>query len=684
MKTILVLAPHPELVEAIRAGLPPEQYRVVSRVSIEEAEPLLAHGMADICVLDHDLNGVQGSWLIEKIRRKAPAMPLVVIAGVRQPEWEEDACLKGVKQVFGKPFRPRLFEAVLQQLDSTSAPAPQRSPAPATAFAPPEPQPSFSRAAAAGGPHQSLQSLQVLRDFSTILTHSLEAGALLRQFLLLMRELTGVNRASIFLRSSAASFLGADSRNDSQMLTAACGIGLSNSVMEVVKLSFNSGIGSHIHRLGRIVRRTSPEAADAETQREFELLGAQVAVPILDREQILGVALFDARVTGEPMANAELELVFHLLEQVGLAVKNIRLHDQVAANHEMLADVMRELSSACIVVNRDLAVLHANRMAKKYFGQTGARSGELEFTDLPAALGSKVFQVLKTGSALAPFRYTPEDEPGSVYQVTISPVHRAGSATPNSVLLMVEDRTQAEQLRKLEHEATVSKHEAELLQSMSRQLAAEIGNGITPVGVYAELMKEQFKDAGFRERMEGDLKKAVTRVNRFVEQMRYLGGKAGDGGQSFPLAPLIEEAWKEAQKYQPVKTAKLVNNFADRPVLITGDRQAIRHAISEVLLNALQSNPEAKQVEVRCQETDSASEPGTICIEVQDNGPGFTPEAQAKAGTPFYTTRIPAVGLGLLVTRRIVESNHGKVEIPRSGQHGIVQIVLPVQSAAGK
>lgn len=681
MKTILVLAPHPELVESIRAGLPPEQYRVVHRVSIEEAEPLLTHGMASICVLDHDLNGVQGSWLVEKIRRKAPSMPLVVIAGVRQPEWEEDACLKGVKQVFGKPFRPRLFEAVLQQLDTAASP--QRAPMSAPVSNPPE-APRLAFASTGNASAGQYQSLQVLRDFSTILTHSLEAGALLRQFLLLMRELTGVNRASIFLRPSAASFLGADAQGDSQTLTSACGIGLTNSVLEVVKLSFNSGIGSHIHRLGRIVRRSSPEAVDAETQREFELLGAQVAIPILDREQILGVALFDARVTGEPMANAELELVFHLLEQVGLAVKNIRLHDQVAANHEMLADVMRELSSACIVVSRDLAVLHANRMAKKYFGQTGARSGELEFSDLPAALGSKVFQVLKTGSALAPFRFTPEDEPGSVYQVTISPVHRAGSAVPTSVLLMVEDRTQAEQLRKLEHEASVNRREAELLQGMSRQLAAEIGNGITPVGVYAELMKEQWKDGGFRERMEGDLKKSVTRVNRFVEQMRYLGGKAGDPGQSFPLAPLIEEAWKDAQKYQPVKTAKLLNSFTDRPVFITGDRQALRHAISEVLLNALQANPEAKQVEIRCQPNADEPAPGTICIEVQDNGPGFTPEAQAKAGTPFYTTRIPAVGLGLLVTRRIVESNHGKLEIPNTGQPGVVQIVLPVQSAAGK
>jgi hypothetical protein len=48
------------------------------------------------------------------------------------------------------------------------------------------------------------------------------------------------------------------------------------------------------------------------------------------------VAAFDGRVTGERLANSELELIFHLLEEVGLAVKNIWLHDQLAANSELI------------------------------------------------------------------------------------------------------------------------------------------------------------------------------------------------------------------------------------------------------------------------------------------------------------------------------------------------------------
>lgn len=687
MKTLLVLAPHPEIAEALRAGLNPEQYRIVHRVSPEEAEPLLVHGLADACVLDLELSGVQGIWVIEKLRRKAPRCPILVYADARQADWEEEAYLQGVRQVLAKPVRPRLLNTVLEALFAAPAPGEVRSaavPPPARPFR--EPDTSFMTApsAVAGGAgafHGSgtFQSLEILRDFSAILTHSLKADALLKQFLLLIREITGVNRAAIFLRPAAASFMTGAASSDSRQLTSACAIGLPNELLGNVQLSLEAGIGSHVQRLGRILRRSSPEAADVETQREFDLLGAQVAVPILDRERLLGVAVFDARVTGEPLVNTELELIFHLLEQVGLAVKNIWLHDQVAANHEMLAEVMRELSSACIVVNRDLVVVHANKIARKYFGQTGSRSGELEFSDLPPVLGSKVFQVLKTGSALSPFRYTPEEKPETAYQVTIVPIHRADATVPTSVLLMVEDRTQSEQLQRLEVEA----RNLRLVRSMAERLAAEIGNAMVPIAVHQQLFTDQYKDPEFRAAMDKALAEGVKRVDRLVNQMRYLAGNVSSAGESFPLGSLIEEAYQEAKKFQPAKAAKLLNEFRDRPVVVNGDRPALKHAFCEIILNALQSNPASPHVAVRLLDEAQANGTHEVKVEVEDNGPGFTPEAQKEASTPFFTTRIPGVGLGLAVTRKILETHRGKLEIPmpQAGRPGVVRVSLPVDTA---
>ena len=674
MKTLLVLAPHPELADAMRAGLNPEQYRIVHRVSAEEAEPLLVHGLADACVLDLEMSGVQGVWLVEKLRRRAPRCPLIVYSGARQADWEEEAYLNGVKHVLNKPVRPRLLNSVLDGLFAMPAPLVPR-PVDTAFFAAPDAPRSASLENVA--PSGQFQNLKVLRDFSAILSNSLNADALLKQFLLLIREITGVNRAAIFLRPAAAPFMGSAPASDSHQLTAACALGLPADLLANVQLSFDSGIGGHVQRRGRILRRNSPEITDVETQREFELLGTQVAIPILDRESLLGVAVFDTRVTGEPLVNAELELIFHLLEQVGLAVKNIWLHDQVVGNHAMLAEVMRELSSACVVVNRDLVVIHANKTARKFFSPAGARAGELEFSDLPSALGSKVFQVLKTGSAVAPFRHTPGEIPGTVYQVTIVPIHRADASVPSSVLLMVEDRTQAEQLQKLEVEAK----NLRLVRGMAERLAAEIGNAMVPISVHQQLIVERFKDAEFRAALDKALAEGVKRVDRLVHQMRYLAGNVASSGDSVPLGTLIEDAYLEAKKYQVGKTAKLNNECRDKSVSVTGDRVALKHAFSEIILNALQSNPASPTVAVRCR--DEGGGQHEVKIEVEDNGPGFTAEAQKEATTPFFTTRIPGVGLGLAVTRKIIETHHGKLEIPptQPGQPGMVRVSLPASTS---
>ncbi|MEY4387300.1 MAG: hypothetical protein RLY20_2583 [Verrucomicrobiota bacterium] len=684
MKTILVLAPHPELADAMRAGLNPEQYRIVHRVSAEEAEPLLAHSLTDVCVMDLELSGVQGIWLIEKLRRRAPRCPMIVYSGPRQADWEEEAYLLGVRHVLSKPFRARLLSTVLESFFSSSTSHPITAtpsrPFETAHYTAPEAtrvnSPTLSNTAAATASH----SLGVLRDFSAILTHSLKADALLKQFLLLIREITGVNRSAIFLRPTIGPLMGESEATNQRELVCGCAIGLSSDLISNLKLSTESGIGSHASRLGRVLRRNNPEVADVESQREFEILGAQVAVPILDRERVIGVAVFDTRVTGEPLANAELEMIFHLLEQVGLAVKNIWLHDQVVANHSMLADVMRELSSACVVVNRDLAVVHANKAARKLFGQTGARAGELDFSDLPPALGSKVFQVLKTGSAVSPFRHMPEDVPGAVYQVTIVPITRGDATVPASALLMVEDRTQIEQLQRLEIETK----NLRLIRSMAERLAAEIGNAMVPISVHQQLISERFKDAEFRAALDKALAEGVKRVDRLVHQMRYLAGGVASAGESIPVGLLIEDAFQEAKKYQAGKAAKVNVECADKSLTVSGDRHALRHALSEVILNALQSNPANPQVSIRC-EAGVANSP-EIKIEVEDNGPGFTVESQKEATTPFFTTRIPGVGLGLAVTRKIIENHRGKLEIPAPvpGHTGAVHISLPISAGPGK
>jgi signal transduction histidine kinase/DNA-binding NarL/FixJ family response regulator len=678
MKTLLVLAPHPELAEALRAGVNPERYRVIHRVNVEEAEPLLAHGLASACIVDVETTGVQEVWILEKLRRRATKCPVIIYTGAKQWEWEEEAYLQGATYVLTKPLRMRMFTALLDRLWTSPGPA-EFSPAPVSIPTREAPAPA-AMSLSPSSLQANYQSLGALRGFSAILTYSLDANAMLKQFLLLLRELIGINRAAIFVRQPGHWLGERLSLEESRRLRAACAIGLSPTLLEHFELSFESGIGGQVTRLGRILRRSSEESRqDPETQREFELLGAQVAVPVLDRETVIGVAVFDGHITGEPLANPELELIFHLLEHLGLAVKNIWLHDQLAGNNDIMAEILRELSSACVVVSRDLAILHANKTARRFFPISNRNTGELEFSDLPQLLGTKVYQVLKTGTAFPTFRFEPETSPGTVYSVTIIPFRRGNSSEPASALLMVEDLTQSEQLRRLEIEAA----NLRLVRTMADRLAHEVGNAMVPLSTHQQLLADKYKDPEFRASLDAALADGVKRVTRLINQMRFLARDTLVSQEAFPLSPLIKEAYEEARKHQPAKAAQLKCE-EEQPITMTGDRAALKHALTEVILNALQANPGDPRIGVRLHADSKGNGAPGLQIEVQDNGSGFTPESAQKASSPFYTTRNVGLGLGLTVSRKIIETHHGKLEIlpPKSGQSGIVRISLPVDFSA--
>ncbi|MEY4918767.1 MAG: hypothetical protein RL616_2680 [Verrucomicrobiota bacterium] len=677
MKTLLVLSPHPAFAETIGDALAADQFRIIHRSSVDDCEPLLVHGLVSACILDVDLLGVENVWIIERLRRHDAKTPLIAYAENASADWEEEAFLRGVSHILPKPIRSRLLNSVLEKLLNQPSAAPRfvpNIPAGNTAI--------FNRAAAdpqaAGRFANTTQTLDVLRDFSSILTHSLNAEAMLKQFLRFLRETLSVNRAAIFLNRPCSPLTEVTSRDTSRRLHAASATGIAPGLLEHIELSLDSGIGAQVSRLGRILRRDSDEVrADSETQKEFELLGAQVAVPILDRDAVIGVAVFDGRITGEPLVNVELEMIFRLLEQVGLGLRNISLHDQLSGNHTLMSDVLKELSSACIVIGRDLKVLHANKAARRHFGRKNERTGGLDFSDLPQQLGAKIYQVLKTGSALEPFRYEPENSPGTIYKVSIVPFQRGNSALPASALLTADDLTQSEQLRNLEVETA----NLRLVRTMADRMAHEIGNAMVPLSTHQQLLAEKFDDTEFRESLGIAMGEGVKRVSRLVSQMRFLAREGHIAKDACPVEKLVQDAFQEAMRQQPAEGAQLKLENSGLPYVVTGDRAALKHAFSEILLNAIQANPKAAKIGVNFSPSGSTGE-RVVTIEVQDNGSGFTADAAKKIPAPFYTTRNVGLGLGLSVSQKIIQNHHGKLEIIPSPT-GLIRVSLPLETVAG-
>jgi len=664
MKTVCVIATQPELAETLRAVLPAEAFRVIPQVAWSDDLARVTGGMLDLIALDADLTSVEPIRLLERIRQRLPDCPVYVFAGRRQPEWEEEAYLHGARHVFTKPVRGKLIVELLMRGPGPGAAA-TCVPAPLTTL-------EVTRASELA----PMRALSVLRDYSAVLSHSLCAEALLKQFLLFIRGMLGVNRAAIFLRVPPTALSVAQSEAEGHRLRSACAIGLPPGLLEHFELTLDAGVGRHLLRHGRILQAQNDEVRrEVGLSKEFELLGAQVAIPILDRESLVGVAMFDHRLTGEPYTTEELTLLFHLLEQLGLAIRNIWLHDQLAANHDLMADTLGHLSNGCVVVSAAMEILHANHAARKIFKPLDTSPRRMEFNDLPQVIGSRVFEALRQGKQIPPFKYRPADDAGSLFQVSIAPFEKRHLASPHAALVLLEDFTQIERWQKLDMEAASLR----LIKLMAERLAHEIGNAVVPLSTHLQLFGQKYRDAEYRALFNDALSDGVRRVTRLVKQMYFL---ARDGAALLDRAPvkaLIDDAFRDAQAMHGGKTANLHYEEGAPLTIPACDKNSLRHALTELMLNALQSDPAAPQVWLRTAVRTEADGREWLIVDVLDNGPGFSSETASRGHEPFFTTRNVGVGLGLTVCRKVVEAHQGRLEaLPEpKDKKGHVRLAIP-------
>lgn len=671
MKTLLVIARQPGLAEAVRVVLDAGEFRVLHHVEVWAAEPLFSQGSVDAVIFDAELTDVRPIRAIEHLRRAMPGCPIILYANASQWEWEEEAYLLGVDYILTKPVRARLLTSLLERSwrkEKVPTPVPQL----------------VSAAEAAVPARKPDAALGALRDLSGILTHSLQTDALLREFLQLLREVLGVNRAAIFLRRAGGlqppSGAGdaVDGGCKPSALRAACALGLPAQLVDHFALSLRGGIGAHLQRHARILRRGTAEAAgDPDITREFELLGAQVAIPVFDRESLLGIAVFDGRLTGELFTSEELALVFHLLEELGLAIRNTWLHDALTGQHSMMADTLDQLGSAVVVVARDLSIVQANVTARGLFRRGNVRPGDaFTFNDLPQALGSKVFEALQTGSVPPPSRCRLPGAGEVVFRVVLKPFQRRAAAVPEAVLLLLDDVTHADRAQQMEVEAANFR----LVRKMAEQLAHEIGNSLVPISTSQQLLSEGKDDPAIRREVTGIMGDSVRRISRLARQMQYLSRDGLRRVESVPLAKLIEDAFKEAHAENPRASARLQYESGGQTLTLTAERAGLQHALAEVLLNALQATPDDQPVEVMSATEVQPDGSRWVRIDVRDAGKGFTAESAAHATEPFYSLRTVGLGLGLTVTRKIVELHRGRLEVLPSAP-GTVSITLPAGSA---
>ena len=114
------------------------------------------------------------------------------------------------------------------------------------------------------------------------------------------------------------------------------------------------------------------------------------------------------------------------------------------------------------------------------------------------------------------------------------------------------------------------------------------------------------------------------------------------------------------------------------PAFVAADSFQLKHAVLNLLLNALQATPPGGAITVA-----TAQEGARLAITVTDSGEGIPPDKLERVFDVFFTMREGGTGLGLPIARRIVEEHGGTLELAsRAGAGTTARILLPLRKRA--
>jgi signal transduction histidine kinase len=147
----------------------------------------------------------------------------------------------------------------------------------------------------------------------------------------------------------------------------------------------------------------------------------------------------------------------------------------------------------------------------------------------------------------------------------------------------------------------------------------------------------------------------VERLKRLTEDLMDLAQDRPLAMDEVNLAVVLEEAARAARTSSPQVKVKL--ELGPSLPRVRGDPARLRQVFANLLANAAQARPEG-EVEMR-----AFSEGPFVLAQVRDRGPGIAPEARAKLFDPFFTTKAQGSGLGLFISRRLVERHGGTLRL---------------------
>jgi len=224
----------------------------------------------------------------------------------------------------------------------------------------------------------------------------------------------------------------------------------------------------------------------------------------------------------------------------------------------------------------------------------------------------------------------------------------------------------------------IAKAEREMAwKEMAKQVAHEIRNPLTPMKLSIQHLRQAFRDKA------SNLDEIIQTVSQTVmDQIDSLTRIAGEFSQfarmpqrTYERVHLNQLLQETLDLFREVKEIEFDSKFADNDPELVADRDELRRVFVNIVRNAIQAMEGGGRISVSSDAGD-----GTCIIRISDSGPGIPDLLLARVFEPNFSTKSEGMGLGLAISKKVIEDLNGSIWInSKVGFGTTVEITLPVK-----
>lgn len=207
----------------------------------------------------------------------------------------------------------------------------------------------------------------------------------------------------------------------------------------------------------------------------------------------------------------------------------------------------------------------------------------------------------------------------------------------------------------------------EAWKTMARQVAHEIKNPLTPMKLSIQQLQRMQKihPDNFDEHFQKATQLLIEQIDNLTLIANEFSYFAKMPSTQVEEVDIATKAQTSIELFLPEVENRIQINYHGKPsgVWVMSDEKLILQVFNNLIKNAIQAlnKKQNGQIDVSIEE-----QPETILIKIADNGPGIPDEIKDKVFVPNFTTKTTGMGMGLVITKKIVEDSGGMIHFTSS------------------